>query len=202
MMIKRKILQAMASVAVAISAFAIEGATQTSPKQIGNIKIENFGQMDEKYYRGGQPAAVDFKALAALGVKTVIDLRNDPMDYEKSAAEAAGLKYVNIPMSAWRAPKDEDMERFLQVVDDPASGTVFVHCKQGKHRTGVASAIYRMSKYGWNYDKTYQEMENYHFHPNLIHNSLKKYVHEFAVKNGLDEVKKASAPAAAAKRAH
>lgn len=191
-MLKRKILQAMASIVVALSPFAIESSAQTSPKQIGNIKIENFGQMDEKYYRGAQPRSEEFKDLAALGVKTVIDLRNDQVEYEKAAVEAAGMKYVHIPMSAWRAPRDADMEKVLQVIDDPESGKVFVHCKQGKHRTGVVSALYRMSKYGWDYDKTYQEMKNYHFYSGLFHNSLKKYVHEFAVKNGLDNDPKAA----------
>jgi len=201
-MIRTKLLQAVASIVVAISPFAIISSAQTSPKLVGNITIENFGQMDEKYYRGAQPRSGDFKALAALGVKTVIDLRNDPVSYEKAAAEAAGLKYVNIPMSAWRSPRDSDMERFLQVVDDPESGTVFVHCKQGKHRTGVASAIYRMSKYGWDYDKTYAEMKNYHFYKGLFHGSLKSYVHEFAVKNGLDNAAKKAVPTAAAEPAH
>jgi tyrosine-protein phosphatase SIW14 len=201
-MIRRKFLQVAAAIIVAVSPFAIESRSQTSPGPIGDLKIENFGRMDEKYYRGAQPSAEDFKALAALGVKTVIDLRNDPVSYEKSSAEAAGLKYVNIPMSAWRAPRDADMERFLQVVDDPESGTVYVHCKQGKHRTGVASAIYRMSKYGWDWDKTYQEMKNYHFYTGLFHSSLKNYAHEFAVKNNLDDAAKKAVPAPAAEPAH
>jgi len=54
-------------------------AAQTSPStDFSNIKIGNFGQMDERYYRGAQPEKDDYAALAALGVKTVIDLRNDP----------------------------------------------------------------------------------------------------------------------------
>jgi protein tyrosine phosphatase (PTP) superfamily phosphohydrolase (DUF442 family) len=98
-------------------------------------------------------------------------------DFAESA-EAAGLKYVNIPMSASRTPRDGDMEEFLKVVDDPASGNVFVHCDQGKYRTGVATAIYRMSKYGWNFDKTYAEMRNYHFQPGGVYGRLEEARHD------------------------
>ncbi|MEP6944348.1 MAG: tyrosine-protein phosphatase [Acidobacteriota bacterium] len=191
-MLRRKLLQGLATVFVSLSTFAAVTTAQTSPQVFESIKIENFGQMDEKYYRGSQPSRDDYRSLAVLGVKTVIDLRSEPMSYEKANAEAAGLKYVNIPMSAWRTPRDEDMAAFLKLVGDPETGTVFVHCKQGRHRTGVAGAIYRMSKYGWNYEKAYQEMKNYGFYTGLFHSSLKRYVHEFAVKNDLAEPTKAA----------
>src|SRR5690349_24804448 len=76
---------------------------QTAPASFPNVKIKNFGQMDEHYYRGAQPEMDDYQSLKALGVKTVIDLRNDPTDYEKGAVEALGMKYINIPMSGWKS---------------------------------------------------------------------------------------------------
>ena len=42
-----------------------------------NIKISNFGQMDENFYRGARPKPEDFKNLAALGIKTIIDLTDN-----------------------------------------------------------------------------------------------------------------------------
>src|SRR5262245_40856268 len=92
---------------------------QTSPstESFQNIKIGNFGQMDENFYRGAQPAVDDYKSLADIGIKTIIDLRNDPTDYEKSAAEALGMKYVNIPMSGWKSPKDKDLQAFMNLVN-------------------------------------------------------------------------------------
>src|SRR5258705_11825681 len=67
-------------------------------KNFPGIKIKNFGQMDERFYRGAQPKEQDYAALAALGIRTIIDLRDDPTSYEKAATEAAGMRYVNIPM--------------------------------------------------------------------------------------------------------
>src|SRR5262249_18616171 len=82
-------------------------ATITSPSSFPNIKIKKFGQMDEHFYRGAQPEPGDYKTLAGLGVKTIVDLRDDPTKYEKKDAEEAGIKYVNVRMSDKKKPADE-----------------------------------------------------------------------------------------------
>ena len=94
---------------IAILSFAIIGTAQTSPKSVDGINLKNFGQMDDMLYRGGQPAESDYKALASFGIHTIVDLRNDEESFAKSAAEAAGLKYYNIPMNGVSAPSDEDV---------------------------------------------------------------------------------------------
>src|ERR1041384_6492218 len=132
--------------------------------------------MDERFYRGAQPLPEDYQALKDLGVKTVIDLRNDPTDYEKTAVEALGMRYINIPMSGWKSPKDHQIEEFLKLANNPETGAFFVHCKAGIHRTGVAGAVYRFTKYGWDYKEAYQEMKNYDFSTGWVHGGLKDYV--------------------------
>jgi protein tyrosine/serine phosphatase len=164
----------------AIMTFAIFAAAQTSPSNFPGVKIGNFGQMDENYFRGAQPLPDDYAALAQLGIKTIIDLRNDPTDYEKASAEAVGMKYINIPMSGWKKPKDADLAKFLEITNDPDTGKFFVHCKAGIHRTGVAGAVYRFHKNGWDYDKAYAEMKNYDFSSGLVHGALKSYVKNYA----------------------
>lgn len=146
------------------------------------IQIRNFGKMDERFYRGAQPEPGDFQALKGLGIKTVVDLRNDPTDYEKAAVEALGMTYVNIPMSGWRSPKDAQLEEFMNLVNNPETGAFFVHCKAGIHRTGVAGAVYRFENYGWDYDTAYREMKNYRFSSGLVHGRLKSYVKDYAEK--------------------
>jgi len=166
----------------AFFAFSVFSFAQTSPTPLPGVKIANFGQMDEKYYRGAQPLADDYQSLKDLGVTTVIDLRNDPTDYEKADVEALGMKYINLPMSGWKTPKDEDIDQFLALLKNPETGTVFVHCKAGIHRTGITAAIYRMTKYGWDYDQSYKEMKNYEFSSGLFHGALKSYVKDYAKK--------------------
>ena len=179
---KKNIFHKCVAAVITVFAFALVSNAQTSPSAFPNIKIDNFGQIDKGYYRGAQPVAADYQSLKDLGVKTIVDLRDDPTDYEKSSAEAVGLKYVNIPMSGWKTPKDKDVDQFLALLKDPTTGTVYVHCKAGIHRTGITAAVYRMTKYGWDYDKAYQEMKNYHFTSGLVHGALKGYVKDYAQK--------------------
>ena len=176
----KNIFRNCAAVLVAVFSFTVFTQAQTSPAPFENINIKNFGQMDENYFRGAQPLPQDYTSLAAIGIKTIVDLRNDPTDYEKSAAEAVGIKYINVPMSGWKSPKDADVNRVVGILTDPASGKVYVHCKAGIHRTGITGAVYRMEKYGWDYDKAYAEMKNYNFSSGLVHGALKSYVKDYA----------------------
>lgn len=144
-----------------------------------SIKIKNFGQMTEKFYRGAQPKEEDYPSLAALGIKTVIDLQEEPKSYEKSAVEAAGMRYVNIPMVAKAYPKPEQVEAFLKLVDDPETGKFYVHCAGGRHRTGVMGAVYRFTHDNWNYDRVYAEMKEYDFYTSWGHGPMKKFVQDY-----------------------
>ena len=103
------------SLILAMSAVSF-GKTHDDPA-FSNIRIKNFGRMDDRFYRGAQPKTEDFAALASLGIKTVIDLRDDSQDYEKSAVEAAGMRYVNIPMDDKSYPKPEAIQAFLKLVE-------------------------------------------------------------------------------------
>ena len=158
------------------------GLSQTSPGSVGNVKIRNFGQMDEHLYRGAQPAKDDYQALKDLGVKTVIDLQEKPAKYEKASVEALGMTYINIPMDDTEYPKPEAVETFLKIMNDPSTGVAYVHCKGGKHRTGAMGAVYRFTKYGWDFDKAYQEMLNYDFYTKWGRQVIKDFVVDYAGK--------------------
>src|SRR6185436_13542205 len=38
------------------------------------VQIDNFGRVNQSYYRGAQPEGRDYADLAALGIRTVINL--------------------------------------------------------------------------------------------------------------------------------
>ncbi len=146
-----------------------------------NVTIKNFGQMDERFFRGAQPKEGDYKQLADLGIKTVIDLRHDPKAYEKTNVEALGMTYVNIPMSDKDYPPAEKIDEFLKLVANPETGKFYVHCAGGRHRTGVMGAVYRFNNYNWNYDQVYAEMKKYDFYTRWGHGDMKKFVKDYAV---------------------
>jgi protein tyrosine/serine phosphatase len=150
-----------------------------SPTNFPNIKIKNFGQMDGRFYRGAQPKEEDYKDLATLGIKTVIDLREDPKSYEKSDVEALGMTYVNIPMGDKEYPKVDQINQFLKLVDQPSTGKFFVHCAGGRHRTGVMGAVYRFNHYQWNFDQVYAEMKDFDFYTRFGHGKMKDFVQDY-----------------------
>lgn len=165
---------------LAVFAFAAAVFAQ-SPQHadFSNIKIKNFGQMDARFFRGAQPKEKDYKDLAALGVKTVIDLTDDPKPYEKSSVEALGMHYVNIPVRDKAYPNEESITAFLKLVDDPATGKFYVHCAGGRHRTGIMGAVYRFTHYHWNFDQVYKEMKDYDFYTSWGHGDQKKFVEDY-----------------------
>lgn len=169
------VLFAVFSLILASSSIAFSQDNKT------NVTIKNFGQMDDRFFRGGQPKEDEYKELSALGIGTVIDLRDDPTSYEKQSVEAAGMKYVNIPMSDKQYPETAKIEQFLKLVDDPSTGKFYVHCAGGRHRTGVMGAVYRFNHYNWNYDQVYAEMKKFDFYTRFGHGDLKKFVQDYAV---------------------
>ena len=164
-----------------ISARSQEIQKNHASPDVSKVTIKNFGQMDDRFFRGGQPKENDYSQLAALGIKTVIDLQDDPTSYEKRNVEALGMKYVNIPMSDKDYPEMAKVEQFLKLVDDPTTGKFYVHCAGGRHRTGVMGAVYRFNHYNWNYDQVYAEMKKYDYYSRWGHGDMKKFVKDYSV---------------------
>src|SRR5881392_2131890 len=125
----RSIFAKISAAIVVVLAVTGDAAAKThQDPAFANIKIRNFGKMDNRFYRGAQPDESDYKDLKALSVKTVIDLTDHPTSYEKRDVEALGMRYVSIPMSDSSYPKPEQINAFLKLVNDAATGTMFVHC--------------------------------------------------------------------------
>ncbi len=126
----------------------------------GDLKgIPNFHKVDDHVYRGAQPDEHAFSRLAGMGVKTVIDLRGPEHSQakEKSLVEAAGMRYVSIPMSGMHTPSDEQISSALKVLNDAGAGPVFVHCKRGADRTGAVVACYRIEHDHWDSSNALRE---------------------------------------------
>jgi len=169
-----------AAVVVVLAVAGGAAAKRHQDPAFENIKIRNFGKMDDRFYRGAQPDESDYKVLKALGVKTVIDLQDRPTSYEKRDVEALGMRYVNIPMSDSSYPKEGTIAAFMKVVNDPMTGRFFAHCAGGRHRTGVVGAVYRFNVNHWNYDQVYAEMKDYDFYTRFGHGDLKTFVEDYA----------------------
>jgi protein tyrosine/serine phosphatase len=109
--------------------------------------VPNFHQVDEHVYRGAQPHGEGFAGLAKIGIKTVIDLRGEAS--EGSAVESAGMRYVRLPWSGFKAPDESKISTVLALLNDSTAWPVFVHCRRGADRTGTAIACYRIAHDHW-----------------------------------------------------
>jgi len=176
----RRLSLVATSTATVVIALAILSAAQTAQRdKSSKVRVKNFGCINETFYRGAQPKERDYADLAAMGVKTIIDLQRNGPEGERSLVEAQGMKFYRIPMSDSNKPSAEQAELFLKIVNDPANQPVFVHCLGGRHRTGAMSAIYRITHDGWSADQAYLEMKRYDFEYGMGHGSLKRYVFAF-----------------------
>src|SRR5262245_23416202 len=144
------------------------------------IRIDNFARVAPTYFRGAAPEPADYASLAALGIKTLVDLRSDDIDSaEKGLAAAVGMKYVNIPMTTHETPSSTKLDQFLSVVNDTNNQPVYVHCAGGRHRTGVMTAVYRMTHDAWTADQAFKEMKAHKYGPDFLHSEFKAFVYAF-----------------------
>jgi uncharacterized protein (TIGR01244 family) len=172
-----------------------ESSRSAAAADTSRIRIENFGRINERYYRGAQPRGRDYADLAALGVKTVINLTSDDRDEsEQGLVERAGMKYVHIPMTTHEPPTEANLATFFGVVDDVESNPVYVHCVGGRHRTGVMTAVYRMTRHGWDAQQAFREMKRFDFGADFLHREFKDFVFAY----GAQAARKAAEAGAAA----
>lgn len=144
-----------------------------------SVIIKNFGQMDGRFYRGGQPRRHQYSQLVSAGITTVINLRDDPQSKEQAAVESLGVRYIHIPMSDRDYPSLKVVASFLHAIDKPEQQRFFVHCAGGRHRTGVIGAVYRHVFNRWEYERAHSEMKKYGFYTRWGHRPLLQFVKDF-----------------------
>lgn len=131
--------------------------------------IPNFGQVTPSLYRGAQPSHEGFEALQKVGINIVVDLRGGGSKDEEAAVSKLGMQYISIP-SHCPFPKDEPFAKFLRVLRENPAKKVFVHCRLGDDRTGMAVAAYRMAMEGWSADEAMKEMRAFGF--SSVHHAM------------------------------
>lgn len=98
-----------------------------------------------KMMRSAQPSPADIKALAAKGLKTIINLRGarDCGSYilEAKACEQHGVALVDFPLNSRTAPSAQHIAEAQRIFDTIAYPAL-MHCKSGADRAGVAAALY------------------------------------------------------------
>ena len=167
----RRVLAAAPAVLVAVALVAVPYVYSEVREQYRkNFRVVEDGVL----YRSGQltPAGLE-RVIHDYGIKTVVTFRDadpekspEPPDkWEEGLARKLGINHVRLPVRAWvpgengLAPADENVQKFVALMRDPAKHPVLVHCFRGVHRTGTYCAIYRMEFHGWSNAEAMQELK-------------------------------------------
>ncbi|HLK03691.1 MAG TPA: dual specificity protein phosphatase family protein [Candidatus Acidoferrum sp.] len=145
--------------------------------------LPNAGKINDSLFRGAQPQSEGFRQLKSLGITTIVDLRGEDPDklaWERKQAESAGLHFLNIPVSGWSPPTNDQVAQFLSLFRDPHE-KIFVHCRFGDDRTGVFVATYRMSHDRWPASQAIKEMYFFGFN-GFWHPAMKSFISDFPEK--------------------
>ncbi len=170
--------------------------------------IPNFYEaVPDKIYRGGRPTENGLYYLKSKGIKTIINLqgsdarspiygdliawwqpgeRPENIEAEKKLSLKLDIQYVLSPLNSFdKVTKEDDarIDRVLQLLHDPSSHPVFIHCEHGKDRTGLLIALYRVKYENWEIADAYQEwIEHGHGLLLLISSELDQYFFKKAAK--------------------
>ena len=116
---------------------------QVAPATVG--QSPNSTAFANRVYFAGQPTKADLEEYAKLGVKTVINLRA-PAEMEKAgfdeaaAVKAAGMEYLNVPMSG-EIPGDAELAKIYAALGVKEQ-KVLLHCASS-NRAGTVWALFR-----------------------------------------------------------
>jgi len=133
---------------------------QVTKKDVAGIR--NYSRVDATVGCGGQTDAAAMSTLKGEGYVSVINLRlaTEPgaeVDAGRTAAQAAGLKYIHLPFNAAQ-PDPTVVDKFLATVADKANQPVFIHCGSAS-RVGGVWMIKRVLQDGWAMDRARTEAD-------------------------------------------
>ncbi len=122
--------------------------------------IRNFLPLTQNLLSSGMPTAEQMKSIAEAGVEVVINLA--PFDFETdlkdegTLAESLGMKYINIPVE-WESPTSQNLETFMQAMDENQNDKMLVHCRANFRATGFIT-LYRVRRLGWKLEDAWKDL--------------------------------------------
>lgn len=166
------------AIVLLIATFCLGCGTVHSEVAVRNVHTVVPGVL----VRGGQPDEQGFRALRdTYGISMVVNLNDAMAERERPMVEGCGMTYVPLPSDA-RRPEREKVLKFLRAVQEAKGrGAVYVHCKQGMDRTGLAVAAYRITAQGWDCERALAELRGYQaFGHGMMFPNIPTYVRNIA----------------------
>ncbi|MDP2923173.1 MAG: dual specificity protein phosphatase family protein [Candidatus Omnitrophota bacterium] len=136
-------------------------------------EVFNFHVVSPNIMRASQPSAGAIRLLKKYcGIKTVLSLRDEKgrNKKEEKYLKKLGIKFINVPMNPLKEQSIETIEKCLQIISDKSNQPILVHCREGKDRTGLIFAAYRMKYDNWSLEDAVMEMLVYGYNRPLFFN--------------------------------
>lgn len=125
-----------------------------------NSGPDRFARVSPTLYRGGQPNTEDLENLRALGVTTIVALRQERLGQRRAEAAVArglGLRFREYPFIGVLGADPKLVRRAVSAMV-PADGTAaYVHCGDGSGRTSMVVAAYRVLVEGWDPHEAWEQ---------------------------------------------
>jgi protein tyrosine/serine phosphatase len=118
-----------------------------------------FARVDERVYRGGQPTEEHLRLLHAIGVTKIVDLRRERLDVrraERAAARELGMEFVELPFFGVFGADLDFLTRAIDELRTHDGGAVYIHCDNGRDRTSLVVALYRLVHDEWSPERAWQ----------------------------------------------
>ena len=144
---------------------------------------DRFSQVSENVYRGGEPSSQDLDILSHIfDIQTIISLDGKIGDNIDPLVKKLGMKHIIIPVTGHDGL---DILRYFKnniakLIKE--NEPVYVHCRHGKDRTGMAIALYRISN-GWSPKKALKEAYMFDFGKKLDNHTKQLYTDVILNKN-------------------
>ena len=129
---------------------------QAPPTKATLPGARNVTRVDAVLMCGGATTSEAFPALKKEGFVSVINLRQAEEEGadipgSRAAAEAAGLRYIHIPVRA-SDPDAAAVDAFLAAVTDKKNQPMYIHCGSA-NRVGAMWLIKRLVVDGWDAER-------------------------------------------------
>lgn len=115
-------------------------------------------------WRGPNPSIKTLDKLKAMGIKTVISVRNNPSEKKQAYAEKIGLKWMTVKTSVMKSPKLEDIRKFITMVNNPENQPVYVCCVGGRDRSVFYATAYKIAVMGADPHEVVKRMDGSTWH--------------------------------------
>lgn len=138
-------------------------------KDHGFLRVwwHNLHEITPGVWRSNQPSPARVHAAAAIGIKTIINLRGARSDggwrLEKEACDAAGMALVDFSIRS-RAVPDAEVVAAADTLFKAVEYPVLMHCKSGADRAGMMAALYMLLQEGADARKAAEQLSLKYLH--------------------------------------